>query len=334
MPHDERFPWTRREAIGAGLAAIAAAATGSTSAAQTAATDAAPLPKPAPTGRSRALRLAHLTDIHVEPERQAEAGLVSCLHHVQSQSDKPELILTGGDHVMDAFDQKEPRRALLGDLWQRTMKRDSSTPVRSCIGNHDIWGWGSAHSGCKGDEPSFGKSFSLDLLGLSRRFSSFDQAGWHFILLDSVQRKGDGYFAEIDPEQWDWLEKDLAAKPAEVPTVVLSHVPILSITPYALSERRKGDSLSVPVDLMHADGLRLHHLLRGRNVRLCLSGHIHLLDRCEMDGVTYLCDGAVSGNWWKGPHKGLAEGYGLVDLYTDGSFDHRYVPFGWVAAKA
>ena len=51
-------------------------------------------------------------------------------------------------------------------------------------------------------------------------------------------------------------------------------------------------------------------------VKLCLSGHIHLLDCCEIDGITYICDGAVSANWWKGPIQGLSEGYGVVDLWA------------------
>jgi hypothetical protein len=53
------------------------------------------------------------------------------------------------------------------------------------------------------------------------------------------------------------------------------------------------------------------------------------LDLPELDGVTYVCDGAVSGAWWKGPKERCAEGYGLFDLFDDGSFKHQYVPYGW-----
>ena len=34
--------------------------------------------------RTRRLRIAHLTDIHVQPERAAAKGLAACFDHVQS----------------------------------------------------------------------------------------------------------------------------------------------------------------------------------------------------------------------------------------------------------
>ncbi|MEX2092204.1 MAG: hypothetical protein WD971_05980, partial [Pirellulales bacterium] len=68
------------------------------------------------------------------------------------------------------------------------------------------------------------------------------------------------------------------------------------------------------------------------NVKLCISGHLHLLDRVDYNGVTYLCNGAVSGNWWGGRHKDCDEGYAVVDLYDDGTFEHEYVKYGWKAA--
>ena len=42
-------------------------------------------------------------------------------------------------------------------------------------------------------------------------------------------------------------------------------------------------------------------------------------------------DGAVSGSWWKGPLQGVPEGFGVVDLRPDGTFEHRYEAYGWKA---
>jgi hypothetical protein len=42
----------------------------------------------------------------------------------------------------------------------------------------------------------------------------------------------------------------------------------------------------------------------------------------------------VSASWWKGNHQKVDEGYGVVDLFDDGSFEHAYVPYGWDAVKA
>jgi hypothetical protein len=49
----------------------------------------------------------------------------------------------------------------------------------------------------------------------------------------------------------------------------------------------------------------------------------------EYAGVTYVCSGAVSGNWWKGDIDATREGYGVVDLYEDGSYQTQYVAYGW-----
>ena len=59
------------------------------------------------------------------------------------------------------------------------------------------------------------------------------------------------------------------------------------------------------------------------NVKLCLSGHVHLADEVTYLGVRYLCNGAVSGGWWKGPYQEFGPAYAVVDLFEDGSFDHH-----------
>src|SRR6185436_19149499 len=59
--------------------------------------------------RKRALRLAHVTDVHVQPEKHAGQGFAKCLQHLQSLADPPKLILTGGDAVMDSCGVEAPR---------------------------------------------------------------------------------------------------------------------------------------------------------------------------------------------------------------------------------
>ncbi len=82
---------------------------------------------------------------------------------------------------------------------------------------------------------------------------------------------------------------------------------------------------------MHLGAARLKDLFSAYpNVKLCLSGHIHLVDRVVDNGVTYCCNGAVCGNWWKGDHKECDEGYTIIDLYSDGSFQNQYVVYNWI----
>lgn len=287
-------------------------------------------------GRSRVLRVAHVTDIHVQPERRAPEGMAACLAHIQSLDGKPDLILTGGDHVMDAAAQGRDRTRLQWDVWARVLRAENSIPVRSCIGNHDIWGWDKTRSGATGDEPDFGKKWAADALGLPHRYYSFDQAGWHFLTLDGVQPAGPkregSHSAYLDEEQLDWLKRDLAAVPRGTPILIWSHVPIVSALPLTNPRKPLTGNIAIEEGHVHADaGAIVNLLARHPNVKACLSGHLHQVEHLEIRGVHFHCNGAVCGAWWKGKNRGFPEGYALVDLFDDGSYECRYVPYGWVA---
>lgn len=270
------------------------------------------------------LRLAHLTDVHVRPEGDSRAGLTDCLRHVHGLPNVPDLLLNGGDAISDAFDASTDEARREWELWHKVLRDECRLPVEHCLGNHDI-------GGERGGDPACtdGKRRAMDHLGLERRYRSFDRAGWHFVVLDSMTITGHSYQARLDDEQFEWLRADLAAVKADVPVLVLSHIPILSVCTYFDGDNEKTGDWVVPGRWMHIDARRLKELFRGHpNVRLCLSGHIHLRDRVEYDGVTYICDGAVSGNWWRGPYQGCEPGYGLVDLRADGGFNYQYVTYG------
>jgi 3',5'-cyclic AMP phosphodiesterase CpdA len=139
-----------------------------------------------PAQRKRSLRLAHLTDIHVQPELAAGNGMAAALMHAQSLSDPPELILTGGDMVMDVLGVDATRATTQWDLWQKVIKQECSLPVKNCIGNHDVWGWNKTASKTSGKEPGWGKQQSIDKLALPARYYRFDHRGWRFLVLDSI----------------------------------------------------------------------------------------------------------------------------------------------------
>jgi predicted MPP superfamily phosphohydrolase len=327
-PTEPAVSISRRDALKvAGAAALGAAAGGPTWA--FAAAQQAPTP---PSAAKRVLRIAHLTDIHVQPERRASDGMIACLHHVQSQPDKPDLILTGGDSIFDSFAADDARTSLQWNLWHAALKNENSIAVRSCIGNHDIWGGNKAKSKTTGSEPNYGKKRAVEMLALSDRYYSFDQNGWRFIVLDSTQPddKG-GYSAFLDEAQFNWLGVTLRDTPSTTPVLVLSHIPILTVTTLLWAKQEQGD-FRVDDSLMHRDCVALKNLFAGHpNVKVCLSGHMHLIDRVDYNGVTYLCNGAVSGNWWKGRHKDCDEGYALINLFDDGTFASEYVKYGWKA---
>ena len=169
---------------------------------------------------------------------------------------------------------------------------------------------------------------------LDKPYRSFDKAGWHFIVLDSIQTKADGawYTCTLDDEQFNWLEQDLAAHTGN-PVIVVSHVPIVSAATVVVDNKFKPDQGYVlGLGSMHIDAPRIVELFdKHPNVKLCLSGHIHLYEQIRYNGVTYISNGACSGNWWKGARYRTENGYAMVNLYDDGSFDNEYIPYGWKA---
>ncbi len=281
--------------------------------------------------RKRVLRFAHLTDIHVQPERNAEAGMTACLHAVQGMDDAPELIVTGGDSVMDVFGRRgAARNNAQKEIYQRVLRDECSLPVRGCIGNHDVHHWG---EGQDNEGQPLGKRWAEELLDLEKRFYHFDQAGWRFFVLDSTQPRGGNYTAGLDDTQWEWFQAELAATPQDTPVLVVSHIPIFCACAFFDGKNEHSGDWRVPGAWMHVDARRIKDLFHKHpNVKLCLSGHIHLVDRVEYLGVTYCCNGAVSGGWWGGKYQEFAPGYAIVDLYNDGSFVNTFVNFDWPPA--
>jgi Icc protein len=275
----------------------------------------------------RGLRVAHLTDVHVQPELGAAQGLRRCLEHACSRSPRPDLILNGGDSIMDAFNKDEARTRAQWAEWHAVLKDFAAVPIRHCVGNHDVWGWKTA--GLTGAEPRFGKAWALEAFGLEERFYRFEQGGWRFLVLDSTFRTDAGYTARLDEPQFEWLRAELAAAPPTQPIAVLSHIPILCGCAFLDGDNEKSGNWVVPGAWMHTDARRIKDLFhRHRNVRAALSGHIHLRDRLDYNGVTYYCNGAVSGGWWKGDYQETGPGYALVDLYDDGSSTCEYLAYG------
>ncbi len=281
----------------------------------------------------RVLRFAHMTDVHVKPEMGGGLGMAAALKHARSLEDPPELLITGGDAIMDALAQDEARTQELWDLWNSVLSDNWPLPAKHCIGNHDIWGWEKEKSNTTGEEPLWGKQWAMQRFGIDKPYYSFDKAGWHFVILDSTQVNPNPkavYIAKLDEEQFEWLSKDLASVNPDTPILFVSHIPIVAVTPFFDEDFFKEGRTQIPGEFMHTDLHRIKDLFyQHKNIKLCLSGHMHLVDRVEYLDITYICGGAVCGAWWGGNWHECEEGYGIIDLYDDGSFAYQYVPYNW-----
>jgi 3',5'-cyclic AMP phosphodiesterase CpdA len=281
-----------------------------------------------PPPKANALRFAHLTDMHITDKDRGDQGYALALRSLEQY--KPQFIITGGDHVMDASGQYKQQAVAWYDVYEKVLAENTKLETFPCIGNHDVYGWTTKEA--SPTDPDFGKTMALDRLRLKQRYYSFDRGGWHFIILDNIMRREPLYYGDLDPEQAEWLKADLEG--SNLPKVVVTHIPLLSIT--SMFDSGKGPK--GPGFVYETTDANMHHNVRpllkqlaANNVKLALSGHMHQVDQVEYLGITFCCNGAVCGNWWKGPHLEFPEGYGIVDLYPDGTFESRYVTYGWKA---
>lgn len=308
----------RRQVVGAGLAALAAGIMPRRAQAR--------VPGP---GARRVLRLAHITDCHVQAG-PGESGMARAFAHLQGQADAPTLIINTGDTIMDSSARTGAATDAQWALWQKIVQAECDLPIYSCLGNHDLWGTNKQASQTTGNENLWGWRRGVAGLRLDAPYYSFNRGGWHFVALNDTHIEG-GYSARLDDEQYAWLAADLAAQPADRPVLVFSHHPIISVSGYFDGDRLDGGTWTVPGTWMHADAVRLKDLFHeAGNVRLCLSGHMHQVDYAEFLGTAYFCGGAVSANWWNEDLPNYYEchrGYGLVDLYDDGSHQVKYIEY-------
>ncbi len=283
-------------------------------------------------GAKRSLRFALMTDIHICDRKNAPAGFTKALNHCQSLPDAPSMIITGGDNIMDAYATPLEKCQPMFTLLKKIVRDNSGLPVKWCIGNHDVWGYHKEKTKTTGSEPLWGKKKAIDEYQLPNRYYSFDHSGWRFIILDSTYFNSErpwGYLGKCDPEQREWLKQTLDSTPKTMPAAIVSHIPILSVTIF--EDARAEDFYNkVPGGSMHYDSAEIRHLLeKYPNVKLCLSGHTHRIDRVEWRNINYICCGAVSGAWWNGDRGYTDEGYMVVDLFEDGTVDNRYMAYNW-----
>ena len=138
---------------------------------------------------------------------------------------------------------------------------------------------------------------------------------------------------KVTPNRGDALSvhgiaRDLAAVSPKVPVCILSHIPILSACVFFDNDLESTGSWVIPGAWTHIDARRLKDLFRRHpNVKVCLSGHVHLADDVTYLGVRYLCNGAVSGGWWKGDYQEFAPAYAVVDFFEDGTVENRLIRY-------
>jgi 3',5'-cyclic AMP phosphodiesterase CpdA len=272
------------------------------------------------------IRVAHLTDIHIKPGKDIEASVAKAMHHAQILVPEIDFIINGGDSIWDSLEADKEKTQIQWDLFTSILKKEISLPVYHCIGNHDVWGWFIKENKPE-NERQYGKVWVVETLQMKKRYYSFSKDKWHFIVLDSTQlNPAGGYIGKVDEEQLTWLQTELASVPKEKFICIVSHIPILSICAGLFFDKTEANGdLKIQRNLMHSDFFALKKIFNDYpNIKVCISGHIHLQDELNYLGIKYYCNGAVCGNWWKGSFQEFAPAYAMLEFYDDGT-SKRYM---------
>lgn len=263
----------------------------------------------------KAMRIAHITDVHLSAGNDAPNRLNSCIDEIKKH--KIDFFLNGGDTIM-AADYDHITREQVGEmwgLWRASRNRFSEYEMHSCLGNHDMW-WAAPNK----KDPMYGKGFAMQQLGMPSPYYSFDRDGWHFIVLDSNNDGG----GALGSEQMQWLDDDMAKLAKGTPVLVMSHYPILSAGTHTVGGNHKDSKPITKLFYKHSD-----------KKIYCISGHVHLFDTAVYNNVHYFCNGSMCGYWWgegdkESAHKywyhETSPGYAILDLYSDGTLVNTYYP--------
>lgn len=267
---------------------------------------------------------AFLTDIHLKPEMGAPRAFQMVIDTVNSM--KPDFVITGGDLVDDALYSTHARAATLFDLYNR-MVEGFNMPVYNTMGNHDIYGYNS-NPAPDPDHPEYGEKIFESRIG--RTYYSFDHKGWHFMILDGVEY-GNGnwgnYIGKVDKKQMEWIRNDIDLLDPSTPIVLVSHIPLISVSPQIDNGPLHGENQSALV----TNQREVLALFKNNNLKLVLQGHLHMLEEINyMDQTTFITGGAVCGKWWKTPDDGKFQ-EGFINIKVSGDeFHWDYVDYGWL----
>jgi 3',5'-cyclic AMP phosphodiesterase CpdA len=247
--------------------------------------------KPQPAGRERALRFAWLSDLHLSAAPDLRAYRRRFAEAADgARAAAPEFTLVTGDLV-----EQSDRRSYA--LFRRLL-RDLPAPVYFLPGNHDV-------GEKRFDAAPPGTVVTADTLARYRdeagpTWHRFDAAGYRFLALTS-SLFGSGLPEEA--EQWEWLEREIAAGDG-APGCLVFHHPLYLDAP----DEPGGTYWNVEPQPRE----RLLRLTSRHGIRAVFTGHIHRSLRHRYNGTALLTQTAVS--FGLGAPDQRVEGWSLVTL--------------------
>ena len=264
---------------------------------------------------------AFLTDIHVQPEKNAVEGFLQAIDTINKLN--PDFVITGGDLVMDALNQTYGRADSLYTLYKE-VSSELNMPVYNAVGNHEVYGWHRDEEGIE-SHPEFGKKMFEKKMG--DRFYSFDHKNWHFIILDAIYRSEEGhYIGKIDQEQIEWLKTDLEKTDKQTPIAITVHIPFIT----SQAQLRQGALAANSEGGVITNSLEVLGMFWEYNLKLVLQGHLHFNEDLFVGNkVHFITGGAVSGLWWSNKPGAQPDFTNSNPHETRDEMSSEYIDFGW-----
>ena len=310
---------TRREFLGTALAGLGAVACASHRPGAIGAAAPAVI-----AGRPR-LKLAFYTDIHARTEWETPVAMARAAEAINAHG--ADLVISGGDLITDGFDSTAAQVAPRWDAYLKSLHREIRAPLHFIPGNHDLVAVRPADGSAPAADP---RADYREKMGVERTWSAFDAGGYRFFLLDSVFVTGDEllYEGRVPPEQMEWLHEESSRLPSDRPAILVSHMPLMT----GFYQATEGAEAPAPRNRVVVNNREVLALFSERPPLVVLQGHLHVNERLEWRGTTFITGGAVCARWWRGPWYGTEEGFGVLTLDGD-RVDWEYVDYGWEARR-
>lgn len=219
------------------------------------------------------IKIGMCSDVHLPTMHDSEYRIQTFIDSMKVA--KPDFIIELGD-----FGIPDSKYQHLFDIW-------NSFPGAKyhVIGNHEMDG------GTSREE-------AVGYREMSNSYYSFDQNGFHFMVLDANDKKHEGhkgYKQYIGKKQQDWIRADLASN--NLPTIVFSHQ---GLTPSPGAEESYGVE-----NYAEIQSIFMAHNSQNPQARViaCFNGHTHYDYAEKVNGIWYITINSMAYQWMGDDYK-------------------------------
>jgi len=269
----------------------------------------------------------HASDTHISEASVARTQRLRAI----ADSVNPAFVLITGDLVRDALRVPEAEASAYYALFQQEAAQ-FRVPLWTVPGNHEVFGIERHLSLVSPKHPLYARGMYRHYRGPD--YYSFTYGGIHFVGLNTVDIDDLWYYGHVDSVQVEWLSRDLATLPADMPVVTFNHIPFFTSVetvngymdgppaPTAITVRGKTSfrhSVSNAGEILRR--------LRGHPYDLALGGHMHVREQLRFEGspIRFYQTAAVVG---PSEGSGLTLSSGVTVYHVRGGRidDGRFVP--------